>query len=56
MSNDSRQAEPSNRFILELAKALKQAKHQNVAEAMAAGMLWAMNPDWFTKNFERKSR
>lgn len=40
---------PNKKFLLELAMALRKAEHQNVAEHMASGMMWAMYPDWFTK-------
>jgi hypothetical protein len=41
--------EPSMRFLIELAKALEATEHRNVAEAMCAGMLWAMYPEWWDK-------
>ena len=42
---------PTKRFIIEMANALRLAEHQNVAEHMAAGMLWAMYPEWFDKSY-----
>lgn len=41
--------EPSTVFLFEIMKALHEAEHQNVAEHMLAGMLWAMYPEWFDK-------
>lgn len=42
---------PTQTFLLALARALREAEHQNVAEHMASGMVWAMYPEWFTKNY-----
>jgi hypothetical protein len=44
-------SEPTTRFLLELARALRQAKHKGPAEGMSAGMLWAMYPEWFEKTW-----
>lgn len=41
--------EPSMAFIEELARALTEAEHRNVAEHLAAGLLWSMYPEWFSK-------
>jgi hypothetical protein len=46
---DESYKEPTNKFLLELAKALRKAEHRNVAEHMAAGMLFAIYPEWFEK-------
>ena len=44
--------EPSNEFLLELARALHDAAlqgHETVATHLAAGFLWACYPEWFDK-------
>lgn len=38
---------PTRKFLLEMVQALRLAEHKNVAEHMAAGLLWAMYPEWF---------
>ena len=43
--------EPTVRFLRELAKALREAEHRNVAESFTAGLLWAMYPEWFDQQF-----
>ena len=43
--------EPTIRFLRELAKALREAEHRNVAESFTAGLLWAMYPEWFDQQF-----
>lgn len=48
-------AEPTMRFLTELALALSSAKHKNVAEHVTAGLLWAMYPEWFDAFVEDKN-
>jgi hypothetical protein len=43
---------PRNRFLIELAKALQEGEHQNVAEHLMAGALFAMYPEWFEKEWK----
>lgn len=48
---------PTKRFLLEMAGALRKAKHQNVAEHMAAGLMWAIYPEWFDNYYiDRRQR
>lgn len=42
---------PSDDFLVELAGALNNSEHKNVAEHLAAGLLWAMYPQWFEENY-----
>lgn len=45
---------PHKTFLLLLAKALREAGHKNVAEHIAAGLLWALYPEWYEKVWEKK--
>jgi hypothetical protein len=47
--------EPTSEFLLELAKALQDAEHKNVAQHTAAGLMWAMYPEWFTQVWEKRN-
>jgi len=49
-------SEPSKRFLIDLAHALRSAEHENVANAMCSGMLWAMYPEWFDRNFKGEKK
>ncbi len=42
--------EPRKSFLLELARALTDARYPNVAGRFCAGFLWALYPDWYDKN------
>jgi hypothetical protein len=46
--------EPSRIFLASLAEAIREAEHQNVAQRMVAGLLWAMYPEWFDAHFRSK--
>lgn len=46
--------QPTSEFLLELAMALSEAEHQNVAQHMMAGALWAMYPEWFDESLRPK--
>lgn len=48
--------EPSADFLTELAVALKTAEHKNVAEHIAAGLLWAIWPEWFETVFKGRKQ
>ena len=43
--------EPEDKFLKQLAGALAEAEHQNVAERLAAGLLWACYPEWFEQKY-----
>jgi hypothetical protein len=45
--------EPSSKFLIELAKSLSVAKYPNVAGHLCAGLLWAIWPEWFDKNWRQ---
>jgi hypothetical protein len=44
---------PSKRFLIELAKALRESRYPNVAGRLCAGLLWAIWPEWYDKNVRR---
>jgi hypothetical protein len=41
--------EPTEQFLIHLAHALGEAEHKNVAEHIAAGLLWAIYPQWWER-------
>jgi hypothetical protein len=47
--------EPTSEFLTALGNALSEAEHQNVAERMAAGLLWAIYPEWF-EQFQKEKK
>lgn len=48
-------SKPSNRFLTELAKALREARYPNVAGRLCAGFLWALYPIWYDQNVRKRA-
>ena len=42
--------QPTVAFLTELAMAIREAEHRNVAEHFAAGFLWSLYPEWFDQH------
>jgi hypothetical protein len=43
--------EPNKQFLIELARALTEAEHPNIAGRLCAGLLWAIWPHWYDRNW-----
>jgi hypothetical protein len=44
---------PRAGLLEELAKALGEAEHKNVAGHLLAGWLWAVYPEWFERHWKK---